>query len=243
MAKAIAKTCSATFINVHQSTIQSKWFGESQKLIRALFSLARKLAPTIIFIDEIDGFLRERSSGDHEVSTSLKTEFMCLIDGLVSHSDKPIIVLGATNRPFDLDDAVLRRLPRQFLFNLPSLADRAAILEVLLAGIPLDSSVTFPSLAALCTDYSGSDLKELCKVAAMRPVRELIKKSGLSEGKIQEANVNDFLTGSGAGAPTARPLNIQDFTESLKQILPTGRESMKFQQMFAEGQKKKKMNQ
>ena len=82
LAKALAKESGATFINLHVSTLTEKYFGESQKLVHALFSLAQKLAPTIIFIDEIDSFLRERSRGDHEATGMMKAEFMSLWDGL-----------------------------------------------------------------------------------------------------------------------------------------------------------------
>ena len=111
-AKALAKESGATFINLHVSTLTDKWFGESQKLVHALFSLAKvtfyilnsqKLQPTIIFIDEIDSFLRERKSNDHEATSMMKAEFMTLWDGMISTEKTRIIILGATNRPNDLD--------------------------------------------------------------------------------------------------------------------------------------------
>ena len=80
-AKALAKESGATFINLHVSTMTDKWFGESQKLVNAVFSLAKKLQPTIIFIDEIDCFLRKRNSNDHEATSMMKAEFMTLWDG------------------------------------------------------------------------------------------------------------------------------------------------------------------
>lgn len=94
MAKALAKQCKATFLNIRFSSLQNKWYGESQKLTRAIFSLANKLAPTIIFIDEIDLFLRKRNFSDHEVTASMKGEFMSLWDGIISNRGGEILVLG-----------------------------------------------------------------------------------------------------------------------------------------------------
>ncbi|EGW34303.1 uncharacterized protein SPAPADRAFT_59726, partial [Spathaspora passalidarum NRRL Y-27907] len=105
LAKAIAKESGAFFISIRMSTIMDKWYGESNKIVDAIFSLANKLQPCIIFIDEIDSFLRDRSSNDHEVSALLKAEFMTLWDGLKSNGR--IMVLGATNRKNDIDEAFL----------------------------------------------------------------------------------------------------------------------------------------
>jgi len=118
MARAIAKDCEATFIEVRMSTLENKWFGESQKLVRALFSLAAKFAPSIIFIDEIDLFLRRRGADEHEALGQMKGEFMSLWDGLLSDTAmRQVTVIGATNRPWDIDPAIQRRLSRQILFS------------------------------------------------------------------------------------------------------------------------------
>lgn len=174
LAKALAKESGATFINMHVSTLTNKWFGESNKLVSALFSLARKLQPSIIFIDEIDSFLRERATGDHEVTGMMKAEFMTLWDGLTSSTDR-IMVLGATNRPNDIDSAILRRLPKRYAVSLPSAAQREKILTLMLAATPTDAAFSITDLVKRTEGYSGSDLKELCRNAAMRPVREFLR--------------------------------------------------------------------
>ncbi|KAE8211858.1 hypothetical protein CF319_g5817 [Tilletia indica] len=174
LAKALAKESGATFINMHVSTLTNKWFGESNKLVAALFSLARKLQPCIIFIDEIDSFLRERAAADHEVTAMMKAEFMTFWDGLTSSSDR-IMVLGATNRPNDIDAAILRRMPKRYAVKLPDPSQRTRILEIMLKQVDLDPSFSMAHLVTKTEGLSGSDLKEVCRSAAMVPVRELFR--------------------------------------------------------------------
>ncbi|XP_043912241.1 outer mitochondrial transmembrane helix translocase isoform X2 [Protopterus annectens] len=132
IAKATAKEASCRFINLQPSTLTDKWYGESQKLAAAVFSLAIKLEPSIIFIDEIDSFLRSRSSSDHEATAMMKAQFMSLWDGLDTDYSSQVVVMGATNRPQDLDTAILRRMPARFNVNLPTIRQREAILDLIL---------------------------------------------------------------------------------------------------------------
>lgn len=116
LAKAIANEAGASFINVSMSTITSKWFGEDEKNVRALFTLAAKVSPTIIFVDEVDSMLGQRTRvGEHEAMRKIKNEFMTHWDGLLTKPGEKILVLGATNRPFDLDEAIIRRFERRFV--------------------------------------------------------------------------------------------------------------------------------
>ena len=154
-----------------------RWFGESQKLVRAVFSVAQLYAPSIIFLDECDAFMRRRGSADHEASSTMRGEFLSLWDGLLTHSGQgAVMVLACTNRPFDIDEAFLRRMPRSFFFPLPSLDERQSILSLLLASHELAEDLDVRKLAAMTEGYSGSDLKELCRVAAAVPMRALLKK-------------------------------------------------------------------
>ncbi|KAF8379621.1 hypothetical protein HHK36_029062 [Tetracentron sinense] len=114
LAKAIANEAGASFINVSMSTITSKWFGEDEKNVRALFTLAAKVSPTIIFVDEVDSMLGQRTRvGEHEAMRKIKNEFMTHWDGLLTKPGERILVLAATNRPFDLDEAIIRRFERR----------------------------------------------------------------------------------------------------------------------------------
>jgi len=203
LAKALAKESGATFINIAASVLTNKWYGESNKLVAGLFSLARKCQPSIIFIDEIDSFLRERAKDDHEVTGMMKAEFMTLWDGLLSASDR-ILVLGATNRPNDLDSAILRRMPKRFAVGLPDADQRFKILTLMLKDTPLEPDFPVRLLAQRSVGMSGSDLRELCRNAAMLPVREYVRETSTD----QEALANGQLEGF-----KLRPLRFVDFFE------------------------------
>ncbi|KZT11810.1 AAA-domain-containing protein [Laetiporus sulphureus 93-53] len=204
LAKALAKESGATFINIAASVLTNKWYGESNKLVAALFSLARKVQPSIVFIDEIDSFLRERTKGDHEVTGMMKAEFMTLWDGLLSSTNR-ILVLGATNRPNDIDSAILRRMPKRFSVGLPDIEQRQKILTLMLKDTELDDSLSIHKLAEETEGLSGSDLKELCRSAAMLPMREFIREAGGDHDMLSRSQEEDF---------KLRPLTLDDFFQS-----------------------------
>ncbi|WWD18592.1 hypothetical protein CI109_103045 [Kwoniella shandongensis] len=203
LAKALAKESGATFINLPLSSLTNKWFGESNKLVAGLFSLARKVQPSIIFIDEIDSLFRERSSGDHEVTAMMKAEFMTLWDGLTTGSSSRVLVLGATNRPNDIDPAILRRMPKRFPIRLPNHEQRVKILTLMLAHTKLAPDFSIAQLARRTDGLSGSDLRETCRNAAMMPVQELMREKGKSGKEGLEAARKDGFH--------LRPLTLNDF--------------------------------
>ncbi|KAN0124157.1 AAA domain containing protein [Lactarius tabidus] len=216
LAKALAKESGATFINIAASVLMDKWFGESNKLVAGLFSLARKTQPSIVFIDEIDSFLRGRSMNDHEITGMMKAEFMSLWDGLLSGSDR-ILILGATNRIRDIDQAVLRRMPKQFPLYLPDTAQREKILKLMLKDVQLAPDFSMRALAEFSWGKSGSDLKEMCRNASMLPVRELLRQAGGDVTHLARIQAMGF---------KLRPLTIKDFIDpdgsSLTQDAPLG---------------------
>uniref|UniRef100_A0A914BWE7 AAA+ ATPase domain-containing protein n=1 Tax=Acrobeloides nanus TaxID=290746 RepID=A0A914BWE7_9BILA len=180
IAKALARTSKAHFLQFDMSLFFDKWLGESQKLVAALFSLASKIQPVIIFIDEIDSFLRVRSSHDHEVTASMKAQFMSLWDGF-SSSDDQIIIMGATNRPNDVDEAILRRLPMRLFVPKPDAQAREDILRVILEDEHVSPEINLRNVAHQANGMSGADLKEVCRLAAI----EKLKHIDLSDQQIQ----------------------------------------------------------
>ncbi|KAH7327874.1 ATPase family AAA domain-containing protein 1 [Stachybotrys elegans] len=181
LAKALAHESGASFINLHISTMTEKWYGDSNKIVRAVFSLARKMQPCIIFIDEIDAVLGTRRSGEHEASGMVKAEFMTLWDGLTSANSSgmpaQIVVLGATNRIHDIDEAILRRMPKKFPVPLPGQDQRRRILQLVLQDTKTDSqNFDLDYVAKITSGMSGSDIKEACRDAAMAPVREFMRE-------------------------------------------------------------------
>jgi SpoVK/Ycf46/Vps4 family AAA+-type ATPase len=208
LAKALARESGACFINLHISTLTEKWYGDSNKLVAAVFSLARKLQPTIVFIDEIDAVLGQRRSGEHEASGMVKAEFMTHWDGLASSTkqagNQRICILGATNRIQDIDEAILRRMPKKFPVSLPNSSQRRQIFGITLAETKLDSTIIdgkpafdMSALVRASAGMSGSDIKEACRDAAMVPVREHIrnmKKSGENVRGIRSEAVRGLQT-------------------------------------------------
>jgi len=178
-ARAVASQCGANFLNIQMSNVQSKWVGENEKNVKAIFSLARKLSPCVLFIDEIDALLQTRKGEftPHYMVNTLN-EFMQEWDGLNSQNDG-VIVIGATNRPFDLDEAVLRRLPRRIFVSLPDTEAREEILDILLkdeiVGHSKEERKEILAYVASKTDqWSGSDLKNLSIASVMNAIRQQI---------------------------------------------------------------------
>ncbi|KAJ1153962.1 hypothetical protein NDU88_006720 [Pleurodeles waltl] len=202
LAKAVAAESNSTFFNISAASLTSKYVGEGEKLVRALFAVARELQPSVIFIDEVDSLLCERREGEHDASRRLKTEFLIEFDGVQSGGDDRVLVMGATNRPQELDDAVLRRFTKRVYVSLPSEETRLLLIKNLLSkqGSPLTQK-ELVQLARMTEGYSGSDITALAKDAALGPIRELKPE--------QVKNMS---------ASEMRNIRLSDFIESLKKI-------------------------
>uniref|UniRef100_A0A8C9Y6N8 Spastin n=1 Tax=Sander lucioperca TaxID=283035 RepID=A0A8C9Y6N8_SANLU len=205
LAKAVAAESKATFFNISAASLTSKYVGEGEKLVRALFAVARELQPSVIFIDEVDSLLCERREGEHEASRRLKTEFLIEFDGVQSGGDDRVLVMGATNRPQELDEAVLRRFAKRIYVALPDEETRVTLLKNLLGkhGNPLSKN-ELSLLAKKSEGYSGSDLTSLAKDAALGPIREL--------GPDQVRSM---------AASEVRNIKMKDFEDSLMRIKPS----------------------
>lgn len=217
LAKALARESGACFINLHISTLTEKWYGDSNKLVAAVFSLARKLQPCIVFIDEIDAVLGQRRSGEHEASGMVKAEFMTHWDGLASATVKGaqrICILGATNRIQDIDEAILRRMPKKFPVSLPQAAQRRQIFKMTLKDTRIDvANFDVDRLVKLSVGMSGSDIKEACRDAAMVPVREYSKsmrgKPAKAPERLRGLRTEDFLGRRGGHTALQEP-DVED---------------------------------
>ncbi|KAI3385085.1 hypothetical protein SNEBB_005000 [Seison nebaliae] len=164
LAKALAKESNILFLNIDIASILEKYYGESQKRIRALFSLADKIKPCIVFIDELDSLLRTRSAfGDHESTAMIKTQFMTLLDGLLTDDESNIILIGATNRFHDVDQAIRRRLPVHIEIKLPDLQQRHELLNQFLKV--QNHTVDIDRWADEMEGKSCADIKEVCRRA------------------------------------------------------------------------------
>ncbi|VDN82944.1 unnamed protein product [Brugia pahangi] len=206
--RCVASQCNATFFNIAASSITSKWVGEGEKLVRALFAIARVLQPSVIFIDEIDSLLKSRNESEHDSSRRIKTEFLIHLDGVATTFDERILVLGATNRPEELDSACKRRFAKRLYIGLPSDAARAQMILSLLSDQEHNlSDSDVQSIAKLTDGYSGADIKQLCSEAAMIPVRNIVESCSL-----------DFVS---INAEEIRPICFSDFEVAMRSVRPT----------------------
>lgn len=207
LAQAAATECEATFFSASAAELLSKWLGESEKLISSLFKLARLEAPSIIFFDEIDSITTSRGYGSESGGERrIKTQLLGEIQGLKSRTDKLLLILGATNRPWDIDTAMLRRFEKKIYVPIPDEEAREAIFKIHTAGVNLSlTDDDFRELGEITAGYSGSDIANVCREVIMRPIREL-DMSGKITAEAEEIIVRD--------------VNIEDFYKTLKKIKP-----------------------
>ena len=195
IAKAIASECKSTFFNISASSLTSKWVGESEKTVKSLFKIAYKKVPSIIFIDEIDSILSKRSENENEATKRLKTEFLIQFDGLGSNTNAKLLVIAATNRPMDLDEALLRRLPKRVYCGPLDEDGRFEFIKKVINRVETNlSDDDIREIAKKTNDYSNSDLMELCREAAYQPVRELTTDEILKIKKFRPLIKQDLLT-------------------------------------------------
>jgi len=229
LVRALATTVGARFLAISPSCLLRKYVGETNLNVRALFSVARKISPCIIFVDELDGLFRERGGEDHDVSRDLKTEFLQLWDGIRNHASQSngssILVMGATNRPFDVDAAFLRRMPRRVFVGLPDYDARISVLEGMLRRVPLDINFDIHQVASNTRGYSPSDIREVLQAAALYPMREARAKAITASTQM---NTNGDNTDKSSSIPNRRiqmpplrKLRTDDVMRALQLSKPT----------------------
>ncbi|KAL7303098.1 hypothetical protein TKK_0004311 [Trichogramma kaykai] len=193
--KCIASQSKSTFFSISASSLTSKWVGEGEKMVRALFAVAQVEQPSVVFIDEIDSLLCQRSETEHESSRRMKTEFLVQLDGAATGDEDRILVIGATNRPYELDEAARRRLVKRLYVPLPELEARAQIVHRLLRSERHDlTEEDIIKIAELAEGYSGADMTNLCKEASMGPIRSIPfdQLEGISKEDVRKVTFVDF---------------------------------------------------
>ncbi|XP_078165884.1 uncharacterized protein LOC144560535 [Carex rostrata] len=212
LAKAVATECKTTFFNISASSIVSKWRGDSEKLVKVLFELARHHAPSTIFLDEIDSIISQRGEArsEHEASRRLKTELLIQMDGLAK-TDDLVFVLAATNLPWELDSAMLRRLEKRILVPLPEPEARCAMLEELLPITVENPEISYETLVEKTEGYSGSDIRLVCKEAAMQPLRRLMTVLDATHDQVHQEEE----------LPEIGPVKSEDVNVALRNTRPS----------------------
>ncbi|KAF9961600.1 hypothetical protein BGZ72_002913 [Mortierella alpina] len=226
LAKAVAKESGARMLEIKASDIFDMYVGEGEKNVSAVFSLARKLSPCVIFLDEVDSIFRARGSGGsgggggggNSSQREILNQFMVEWDGLRSSGqNNGIVVMASTNRPFELDDAVLRRLPRRILVDLPSEQARERILNVYLSEEKLGEGVDVKDLAKKTTLFSGSDLKNLCVSAALAAVREEVEEEVKSLHFAADVPADSLSSNQSSGKEQDKVLDLSPLLRQYKQ--------------------------
>src|SRR5690606_6162462 len=174
LAKAVARESEANFVATKSSDLLSKWYGESEKQVSRLFRRARQVAPTVIFIDEIDSLAPQRggSFGEPAVTERVVNTILAEIDGL--EELQGVVVIGATNQPTLLDPALLRpgRFDELVYVSVPDFEGRLQILKIHMQGMPLADDVDVRLLAERTSGYTGADLEDLTRRAGLNALRE-----------------------------------------------------------------------
>lgn len=234
LAKAVATEANSTFFSVSSSDLVSKWMGESERLVKQLFTMARENKPSIIFIDEVDALCGPRGEGESEALRRIKTELLVQMNG-VGNDSSGVLVLGATNIPWQLDAAIRRRFEKRIYIPLPEVEARTRMFELNIGTVPCECSINDLKLLANMTDgYSGHDIAVVVRDALMQPIRKIQQATHFKSVLLDDGTTK--LTPCSPGDEGAEelswqnietdellepPLTIKDFIRAIKSNRPT----------------------
>ncbi|MEM0145890.1 MAG: CDC48 family AAA ATPase [Conexivisphaerales archaeon] len=216
LAKALANETDASFYSINGPEIMSKYYGETEAKLRDIFRAAKKNAPSIIFIDELDSIAPKRSEAFGEAEVRVVAQLLTLMDGLKDRGD--VIVIGATNRVEDVDPALRRpgRFDRELEIGVPNEDGRLEILSIHIRGMPLEHNVDLKKYARMTAGYSGADLAALCREAAFNAIRRITPQA-LEEKKLNAEKINNIHVAD------------SDFLHAYRQIVPTALRELYFE--------------
>jgi vacuolar protein-sorting-associated protein 4 len=234
LAKAVATEADSTFFSISSADLMSKYVGESERLVKELFEMARANKPAIIFIDEVDSMCGSRDSGSaSEASNRVKTEFLVQMQG-VGVDNEGILVLGATNVPWKLDSAIRRRFEKRIYISLPDESGRKRLIQLHLGDTPntlTDSDVT--SLAKKTTMYSGADIGIAVKEALMEPIRSFQRATHFKyvPKVVDGVRYDDYLTPCSPADPNAMAMTWREIPSG--KLIPPDVKRTDFEVAFA----------
>lgn len=242
LAKAVATEANSTFFSVSSSDLVSKWMGESERLVKQLFNMARENKPSIIFIDEVDALCGPRGEGESEASRRIKTELLVQMNG-VGNDSAGVLVLGATNIPWQLDAAIRRRFERRIYISLPDVEARTRMFQLNVGNTPCTLTTQDYRLLAEMTDgYSGHDVAVSVRDALMQPIRKIQMATHFKQITVQNEDGSSSVkytpcSPGDAGATEMNwmqlgtdeleepPLTVKDFIKAVKSTRPTVNQS------------------
>ncbi|KAL2014133.1 hypothetical protein VTN00DRAFT_1658 [Thermoascus crustaceus] len=233
LAKAVATEANSTFFSVSSSDLVSKWMGESERLVKQLFNMARENKPAIIFIDEVDALCGPRGEGESEASRRIKTELLVQMDG-VGKDSRGVLILGATNIPWQLDAAIRRRFQRRVHISLPDVNARMKMFMLAVGSTPCElTQADYRTLAEMSEGYSGSDISIAVQDALMQPIRKIQTATHYKKVIVDGAEKLTPCSPGDAGAMEMSwmevesdqllepPLVIKDFIKAVRNSRPT----------------------
>lgn len=209
LAKAVAGETSSNFVSIGGPEIMSKFYGESEGKLREIFKNAEENAPSIIFIDEIDSIAPKRDEAQGEQERRIVAQLLSLMDGLKSRGK--VVIIGATNRPNSIDEALRRpgRFDREIEIGVPDVHGRLEILQIHTRGMPLTNDVNLEKIAEKTHGYVGADLAALCREAAMSALRRVLPDVNTDEDTIPTEVLNRI------------SVEMDDFRNAMKGLQPS----------------------